>query len=233
MKGGERASSFDEGFRVLRHQLEPKAPLSVKLLRDSYQFKLESNPEASMASIEKLESQPTASLNDIMEHVSQVDAMLNSKQPPRQVTVEPMDGKQREGGGGGSHDWCCYPCGEVGHSSCMCPNKENILAAWKEKNGAANKDTGKKEKKMEERRRGSHGGRKKCGSGGRGGGKQQSLRLAQTWGGENENAKVPKLQELSESGSENDLDNTGSGNGDGSDSLRINSLKLKLLLCQQ
>jgi hypothetical protein len=131
MKGGERASSFDEGFRVLRHQLEPHAPLSVKLLRDSYQFKLESNPEVSMASIEKLESQPTASLNDVMEHVSQVDAMLNSKQPPRHVTVKPMDGKQREGSGGGSHDWCCYPCGEVGHSSCMCPNKENVVVRWR------------------------------------------------------------------------------------------------------
>jgi hypothetical protein len=218
---------------VLRHQLEPHAPLSVKLLRDSYQFKLESNPEASKASIEKLESQPTASLNNIMEHVSQVDAMLNSKKPLMQVTVKPMDGKQREGGGRGSNDWCCYPCGEVGHPSCMCPNKENVLAAWKEKKGAANKGTGKKEKKMEERCRGSHGGRKKGGYGGEGGGKQQSLRLAQTWGGENDNAKVPKLQELSESGSDDNSHDTGSGNGDGSNSLRINCLKLKLLLCQQ
>jgi hypothetical protein len=70
IKGGERVSAWDERFRVLRRQLEPHVPLSDECLRDSYQFKLESNPEASKALIEKLGNQSTALLNDVMEHVS-------------------------------------------------------------------------------------------------------------------------------------------------------------------
>ena len=77
--GGERVWALNDHFRVLRHHLEPHAPLSNKRLHDSYQFKLASNPEASKAFIEKFESQPTASLNDVMEHFSRVDAMLISK----------------------------------------------------------------------------------------------------------------------------------------------------------
>jgi hypothetical protein len=70
IKGGEHVSACDERFRVLRRQLEPHVPLSDERLRDSYQFKLESNPEASKALIEKLGNQSTALLNDVMEHVS-------------------------------------------------------------------------------------------------------------------------------------------------------------------
>jgi len=174
---------------VLRHQLEPHAPLSDERLRDSYQVKLESNPEGSKAMIEKLGSQPAVSLNNVMEHVSRVDAMLNNKKPPTQVTFKCMEGKPREGGGGGSNDRCCYACGEVGHPARTCPNKEKVLAAWKEKKVAANKGIATKEKEKEERRRGSCGSRKQGGYRAGGGGKQQSLRLAQTLGGENDNAR--------------------------------------------
>jgi hypothetical protein len=92
------------------------------------------------------------------------------------------------------------------------------LAAWKEKKVAANKGIATKEKEKEERRRGSYGSRKQGSYGGGRGGKQQSLRLAQTLGGENDNAKVPMVQELSDSASDDDdSDDTGLGNGDGSD----------------
>ena len=82
-----------------------------------------------------------------------------------------------------------------------------------------NKGTEKKEKEKEERRRRSRGGCKKGGYGGGGGRKQQSLRLGQTSGGENDNAKVLKVQELSDSTRDDDDDShdTGLGNGDGSD----------------
>jgi hypothetical protein len=65
IKGGERVSAFNERFRVLRHQLEPHRPLSNERLGESYQFKLETNPEESKALIEKLGNLPTASLNDV------------------------------------------------------------------------------------------------------------------------------------------------------------------------
>jgi len=123
-------------------------------------------------------------------------------------------------------------CGEVGHPAHMCPTKEKVLAAWKEKKVAVNKGTEKQEKEKEERCRGFSGSRKKGGYRGGGGGKQQSLHLAQTLGGENNNAKVLKVQELFDSASDDDddSDDMGLGNGDVSDSLQINSLKLKLLL---
>jgi hypothetical protein len=83
---------------------------------------------------------------------------------------------------------------------------------------AANKGIATKEKEKEERRRGSCGSRKQGGYRARGGGKQQSLRLAQILGGENDNAMVPMVQELSDSASDDDdSDDTGLGNGDGSD----------------
>jgi len=136
-----------------------------------------------------------------------------------QVSFEQMEGKQTEGGGRGSNDRCCYACGEVGHPARTCPNKEKVLAPWKEKKAAVNKGTEKKEKEKEERRRRSRGGCKKGGYGGGGGRKQQSLRLGQTSGGENDNAKVLKVQELSDSTRDDDDDShdTGLGNGDGSD----------------
>ena len=183
-KRGERVSAFNERFKVLQHQLGPHAPLPDECLRDSYQVNLETNPEASKALIEKLESQPTASLNEVMEHISRVDAMLNSNKPPTQVTFKPMEGNQRGGGGGKSNDRCCYACGEVGQPARTCRNLETVLGACKEKKAATNIGTEKKQKEKEERRRGSCGGRKKDGYRGGGGGLQQSLRLAQTSGGE-------------------------------------------------
>jgi hypothetical protein len=218
IKGGERVSAFNERFRVLRHQLEPHAPLSDERLLDSYQFKLESNPEASKALIEKLGNQPTASLNDVMEHVSRVDAMLNSKKQPMSTTLKKMEGKQKEGSGGGSNDRSCYACGEVGHPARTCPNKEKVLAAWREKKSAKDKKgADKKEKGKEERRRGSRGGRKKGGNGGGGGGKQQSLRLTQQVPGEENDDKESKMQELSDDSDDDDSEDSSSGNGNGSD----------------
>jgi hypothetical protein len=92
------------------------------------------------------------------------------------------------------------------------------LATWKEKKAAANKGPEKKEKEKEERRRGSGGSRKKGGYESRGGGNQQSLHLVRSSGRENVNAKVPKVQELSDSASDDEhSDDTGSGNGNRSD----------------
>ena len=104
-------------------------PLSDERLHDLYQFKLESNPEASKALIEKSGNQPTASLNDVMEHLSRVDAMLNSKKQSMSTMLKKKEGKPKEGSSGGSSDWSCYTYGEVGHPTWTCPNKEIVLAA--------------------------------------------------------------------------------------------------------
>jgi len=115
----------------------------------------------------------------------------------------------------------------VGKPARMCRNKEKVLAAWKEKKAAVNKGTEKKE--QQEMHRGSHGSCKTGGYGGRGGAKQHSLHLSKALEGENDNAKVPKVQEISDSATDDDdnWDDLGRGNGDGSNSLRIDSLKLK------
>jgi hypothetical protein len=197
--------------------LEPHAPLSDERLRDSYQFKLESSPEASKALIEKLGNQPTVSLNDVIEHVSRVDAMLNSKKQPTSTTLKKMEGKQKEGGGGGSNDRSCYACGKVGHPARTCPNKEKVLAAWREKKLANDKKgSDEKEKERADRRRGSRGSRKKGGNGGGGGGKQQSLSLTQQAPGKGDDAKEPRVQELSDD-SDDGSDDSSLGNGNGSD----------------
>jgi hypothetical protein len=151
--------------------------------------------------IEKLGNQPAALLNDVMEHVSAVNAMLNSKKQPTSATLKKMEGKQTEGGGGsgGSSDRSGYACGEVGHPARTCPNKEKVLATWREKKLANDKKgSNKKEKEKVEKRRGSHGGHKKGVNGGGGRGKQQSLRLTQQVPGEGNDAKDPKVQELSD-----------------------------------
>jgi len=88
VKVGQRVSAFNEHFRVFRHQLEPHAPPSNECLRNSYQFKLESNLEASKALFEKLGSRPSVSLNDVMERISRLNAMRNSKQPLTEVTFK-------------------------------------------------------------------------------------------------------------------------------------------------
>jgi hypothetical protein len=148
--------------------LESHAPLSDKRLCNSFQFKLESNPETSSALIEKLGNQPTASLNDVMEHIIRVDAMLNSKKHPTSTMLKTMEGKQRKDGGG-SHDRSCYVCGKLGHPIRICPNQGMVLAAWSEKK-LANDEKGSDEKQKERsiRRRGSHGGHKNGGDAGRG-----------------------------------------------------------------
>jgi len=70
---------------------------------------------------------------------------------------------------------------------------EKVLAAWNEKKVAANNSIEKKENVEEESLRDSHGGHKQGGYGSRDGNKSQSLCLAQTLGGENDHAKVPKV----------------------------------------
>jgi len=196
---------------VLRQQLEPHMPHSVKRYCDTYPSKLESNPEEAKTLIEKLGSQPTVSLNEVMEYVSQVDTMLHSKQQLTQVTFTLMEGKVRQGGGGASNDRSCYAGGEVGNPVCTCPNKEMVLAARKEKQVATNTGTEMKDKDREKRWQGSHGRFMKGGHGGGGGGTQQSRRLAQTTGSEIDIAKVAKVQELSDNASDDvDSDNSGS-----------------------
>jgi hypothetical protein len=133
IKGGKHMSAFNQCFQLLRHKLEPHVPLFDKCHSNSYQFKLERNPEASKPLIEKLGNQPTVSLNDYMEHVSAVDAMLHSKAHPMWTMHKTMDGKQRENGssggcGGGRNDWCCYACSAVGHPTWTGPNKEKASA---------------------------------------------------------------------------------------------------------
>jgi hypothetical protein len=126
-----------------------------------------------------------------------------------------MEGKQKVGGGGGSNssDRSCYPCGEEGHPTRTCPKKETVLAAWREKK-LANEKTGsdEKEKERADRWRGSHGGHKKDGNRGGGGGKQQSLCLTKQVPGEGNEAKEPRVQELSDD-SDDGLDDSSSEHG--------------------
>jgi len=113
--------------------------------------------------------------------------------------------------------------------ACTCPKKLNLLAPRKQKIAAANKGTEKKEKPKAERSRGSHGGCKKSVHRGRGGGEQLSLHLPKTIGGDNDNAMVPMVEELSNSASDevDHTDGLGSRNGAGSKSRCINLFKLK------
>jgi hypothetical protein len=152
-----------------------------------------------------------------MDHVSRVDAMLNTKKQPISTTIKRMEGKQREdggcSGGGGSNDRSCYACGAVGHPAWTSPHKEKALAVWREKKPA--NDTNGSDEKQKER------------------GKQQSFCLTQQAPREDNDAKEPRVEELSDD-SDDDSDDSSWGNGNGSDSLRIDSQKLKpLVLCPQ
>jgi hypothetical protein len=220
IKGGERVSAFNTCFQVLPHWLEPHAPLADERFRDSYQIKLESDPEASKALIEKFGKLPTASLNDVMDHVFQVDVMFTSKKQPMLMMLQKMEGKLREDGGGsggsGSNDRSCYACGEVGHPAQICPNKEKVLSAWREKKlDNDKKGSDEKQKERADRRRGSRGGHKKGGNRAGGGGKQQSLHLTLQAPGEGNDAKEPRVQEMSDD-SNDGSDDSSSENGNGS-----------------
>ena len=203
---------------MIQHLLVPHAPLSDKRLRDSYQFNPESYPEGSKVLVEKLGSQPAVSLNEVVQHISQLYAMPNSQNEPMQVTFTRLADKQTAGGAGGNNDWCCYTWGAVGHPARTCWIPEQVLAAWKDNNLAANKCTQMNQKKTEERHRGSCGGGKKGGYRGGGGATQHSVHFAQTSGVENDHAKLPKVEELSDRASDDsdDSDDSGSGNGDAS-----------------
>jgi len=144
-----------------------------------------------------------------MEHDSQVDAMHNSKKQLTQMASERIEPKRIAGCWGGSNNLCCHACGDEDHPPCTYPTEVTVYAAWKEKPAAVNRGTEKKEKHREERHRGFCGGRKKGSYGGRGGGNQQSLHLAQTSEGDNDNAKVTEVKEVSDSTSDD-------GNSDGS-----------------
>jgi len=134
-----------------------------------------------------------------MEYISRADTRHIFMKQSMLTTMKEMETTQKEACGSVSNDPSSYTCGNVGHPTCTCLNKEKVLAAWRgNKSTNDKKSSDPKEKEKEDRQRGFHGGYKKGGNGSGAGGNQQSLCLTQQVPGEIHASTEPKLNELSD-----------------------------------
>jgi len=163
--------------------------------------------------IEKLASQLTSLHNDVLDPVTWMDTMTSYIKQPTRMTFTIMEWKQPDDGIRRNNTWCSYASTKVGYATCTCRNKEEVLVTWKDRKAGSNKGTDIKENRKEERCGGSHGDHKKGGYRGRAEQNQPSLHWPLTFWNEIDHSKV---QEFSNSASDNDgdLDDLGSGNGD-------------------
>jgi hypothetical protein len=140
LKKGERVTELNEHFRRLRLKLDPHQPMAAEMLADTYGYKIEKGNQGVYTDlvgyIGMRDRTPT--LEQRTEHLAALDMSLNKSQSgsgPNTTTTMKASARKMDSKKGGitgtvgpakDDGLTSYACGQVGHTSRNCPNRDLI-----------------------------------------------------------------------------------------------------------
>jgi len=138
LKKGERVTECNERFCRLRSKLDPHQPMPAKMLANTYGYKIEKGTQGVYKDFVHYIGMRdrTRTLEQHMEHFAALDTSLNKFQSgsgPNTTTTTKASARKMDSKKGGTtgtvgpakdDGLTCYNCGQVGHISCNCPNRD-------------------------------------------------------------------------------------------------------------